>query len=160
MDDEAVEQAEMMFDAIEKSGRPRKMIAGDMGVPYRTFDSWLRGERRLPISKLGLLIRALGDKWLADRILAPASLIAVPKVRAGDESFESIKDSLNRAMNRVTNALGDAAGSVADATDPENKSLGLSPIEAATIKSHLYDVVGLCNEVISRINEEQTPDAN
>lgn len=110
--EEEREQGEMLLDAIERSGRPRKAVAAELGVAYQTLDGWIRGERRIPLTLLGLMCKVLGP-WYLNRLLEPHGyrVVRVSPLKEID-LFEEVKD----AALRIGGSAGRLAGEIADAT--------------------------------------------
>jgi len=157
-DDERERQAELIMDAIERSGKPRKAVAADMGVGYTTLDGWLRGDRRMAITQLGAFLRALGsDPWLANQVLRCARLVAVPLVPEERQGMSvPIGERLTTLMLRFATTHGSLAGCVADATHPESDGgQTVTPMEAECIDAELSEIIGLATQMRDQLRREQ-----
>ena len=152
-DEEVERQARLILDAIERAGRPRKVIADDMGIAPSTLDGWILAGRRLCITQLGLLVRALGDPWIVNEILRPTGFVAV-RIPTGDGAAD-LTDRLQAALNRLAAATGMAAGKVADATDSSSADGSrITAGEAHEIDSALDEVRAIATAIKDRLHEE------
>ena len=70
---------------------PRKSLAADLGVPYSTFDNWLRGLVSFPPDRIPDLVRATGDDRFLRFILDPLGLDYYEKPNGKNKSRLSIE---------------------------------------------------------------------
>ncbi len=135
--DEETLQGEMLLDAIERSGRPRKVVAAELGVAYQTLDGWIRGQARFPLVQLGRLTAVLGP-WLLNHLLEPHGfkVVRLYAKEKEDDLFESLRD----AALRLGGSTGRVTAGVADATDPASAGgKTITPQEAAEIRDRISE---------------------
>jgi len=70
---------------------PRKSLAADLGVPYSTFDNWIRGQAAFPPDRIPDLVRATGDDRFLRFILDPLGLDYYEKPNGKNNSRLSIE---------------------------------------------------------------------
>ena len=61
---------------------PRKAIAHDLGVPYSTYDNWVRGEASFPPDLIPRLYEITRDDRVLEFILEPIGRISIPRVNS------------------------------------------------------------------------------
>ena len=61
---------------------PRKAIAYDLGVPYSTYDNWVRGEASFPPDLIPRLYEITRDDRVLEFILEPIGRISIPRVNS------------------------------------------------------------------------------
>ena len=59
---------------------PRKAIAHDLGVPYSTYDNWVRGEASFPPDLIPRLYEITRDERIHEFFLEPNGRISIPQV--------------------------------------------------------------------------------
>lgn len=132
--DETAGQGELLMDAIERSGKPRKAVAAEIGAAYQTLDGWLREDRRVPIRAWGLLCKAIGP-WFLNQILEPHGFKVV---RLYPTSHTDVFESVREAALRLGGASGKVTAEVADATSPVGPGgKTITTEEAAEIRSSI-----------------------
>ena len=63
---------------------PRKAIAYDLGVPYSTYDNWVRGEASFPPDLIPKLYEITRDDRVLEFILEPIGRISIPQVNSNE----------------------------------------------------------------------------
>ena len=63
---------------------PRKAIAHDLGVPYSTYDNWVRGEASFPPDLIPRLYEITRDDRVLEFILEPIGRISIPRINSNE----------------------------------------------------------------------------
>ena len=63
---------------------PRKAIAYDLGVPYSTYDNWVRGEASFPPDLIPRLYEITKDSRVLEFFLDPVGRMSVPQVNSNE----------------------------------------------------------------------------
>jgi len=149
-EDDGVGQGELLLDAIERSGRPRKAVAAELGVAYQTLDGWIREDRRVPIRKMGLLCKVVGP-WLLNQLLEAHGykVIRLSTDREDADPFETIRE----AGLRLGGASGRVTTEVADATDPAGPGGAvITSEEGDRIRSSIREARAYLDAMEERLN--------
>ena len=91
---------------------PRKAIAHDLGVPYSTYDNWVRGEASFPPDLISSLYEITKDERIHEFLLEPNGKMAISKVNGSEsKSVQKLELGLGifggRTIEAIENALED-----------------------------------------------------
>ena len=62
---------------LKKLKKPKKEIAYDIGVPYKTLWNWIQGISTYPPDKISKLYQSTKDPRIFDFFLRPAGFVAI-----------------------------------------------------------------------------------
>jgi hypothetical protein len=127
----------------------RKAIAADLGLPYGTYDNYLRGLQSFPPDLIPKLFAITGDWAILEFFLEPLDLHAVAKVKPnGIQKTES--PDVYRMLMDITERLGTTTHEVRRA----KADAKISPSEYGRIGFFLRDIERLCASIREVIKSE------
>ena len=91
---------------------PRKAIAHDLGVPYSTYDNWVRGEASFPPDLIPKLYEITRDDRVLEFILEPIGRISIPRINSNPtRPIQGLELQLSifegKTIEAIENALED-----------------------------------------------------
>ena len=91
---------------------PRKAIAIDLGIPYSTYDNWVRGEASFPPDLIPRLYEITKDDRVLEFILEPIGRISIPRVNGNSSKpIQKLELQLSifegKTIEAIENALED-----------------------------------------------------
>ncbi len=92
-------------EVLQSLEMPRKAIAIELGVPYSTYDNWVRGEISFPSKYLVRLYEITQDNRILDYFLKPLGFQYTPDPNGNYKIQESWRDMLLSLSIRFGNLM-------------------------------------------------------
>jgi len=127
----------------------RKAVAADLGIPYGTFDNFLRGTQSFPPDLISRLFAVTGEWAVLDFILGPLDLQAVSRATPNHVAGTASPDVYRMLMD-ITERLGTTTHEVRKAKEDDK----ISPSEYGRIGFFLREIERLCAGIREAIKAE------
>lgn len=132
----------------------RKAIASDLGIPYGTYDNYLRGLQSFPPDLIARLFAITGERAILEFILEPLDMVAVHKTRP-NQIQNTDRPDVYRFLMDAFERLGQASKEIRSAKEPSGPGgHQISPSEHGRISYFLRDIERICAEIRESIKAE------